>query len=884
MNISLQNNLLAMNSSRMYKITTGKRAKSTEKLSSGYRINRAADDAAGLAISEKMRRQIKGLDQASRNIQDGISFAQVADGCLNEVQDILQRINQLAIQSANGTQSDQDRAYLDEEVQALKKETNRIFKKSEFNEMRIWHVPYAPEPELLLDKEPDIQVYNSGVESNGLPVWGGVEINHVRHTWDELQIGISDETGFFGESDDFEFNDYTGERVKIKTQAGDAPPFIKRNYNWEAKEEGIFVNNVLAATWDEVKNEDSGEAITFPVASGEYSFEFRNFKISFDVPDYDDQCSKEDLIDNISGTASHTSYTWDLSVTALADSETAVIATGKAQQVTNANQYIIDNEYKIKATQEGLSLVDTNITPPKNDPVKDEGSIEHTLYHWLEPKDEIKEDHNEFLSGADESFPITDFGLSDMDKEGVNSDEITFDDKVTYTFIDKNQPRLPIEFTFSMKDETSLDAVMAAFDGATITDRITAPGTADTRISSSSDKSPVVTLKSDYLSGNFELQREYERDFDDRNAPLSGYVDRKLKAVSEYGPVDGQAKNVKELSSWTREEETVYIKGEDNKYYKLSKKESGNEVGYDLAKTYTRSFTYEYSGEFKGYDIDKITDSGSATKTENYHMIDIETQTVYDYVLDGSGNKVIYNELPEGASVVTDLSFDKIGEIIYDKSNKTTEDRGTSYTYEEKSIDILTEKGKALTIEFSNGYEDVGDAKADVNWKATGFAYRDCNVNMKTADPDRNVSRGVNLTGVKLLPPERTLYIQSGVEAGQGITMKWDALNNAVIGIAGTTVRSQSEAGAAIDQVKEALKIVSKQRSDFGAYQNRFEHAININKNVSENTSYAESQIRDTDMAEEMVQYSNQGILEQAGVSMIAQANQSRQGILSLLG
>ena len=99
----VQHNLTAMNSNRMLGVTTKSQAKSTEKLSSGYKINRAADDAAGLAISEKMRRQIRGLTQASANAQDGISCVQTAEGALNEVHDMLQRMNELAVKAANGS-------------------------------------------------------------------------------------------------------------------------------------------------------------------------------------------------------------------------------------------------------------------------------------------------------------------------------------------------------------------------------------------------------------------------------------------------------------------------------------------------------------------------------------------------------------------------------------------------------------------------------------------------------------------------------------------------------------------------------------------------------------------------------------------------------------
>jgi flagellin len=133
----VQHNLTAMNSNRMLGLTTSAQAKSTEKLSSGYRVNRAADDAAGLAISEKMRRQIKGLTQASRNAQDGISCVQTAEGALGEVHDMLQRMNVLANQASNDTMTSTDRAYLDSEVQALRSEIDRVASTTTFNEQNL---------------------------------------------------------------------------------------------------------------------------------------------------------------------------------------------------------------------------------------------------------------------------------------------------------------------------------------------------------------------------------------------------------------------------------------------------------------------------------------------------------------------------------------------------------------------------------------------------------------------------------------------------------------------------------------------------------------------------------------------------------------------------
>ena len=130
----VQHNLMAMNANRMLGITTKTVSGSTEKLSSGYQINRAADDAAGLAISEKMRKQVRGLTQSASNAEDGISCVQTAEGALAEVQDMLQRMNELCVQAANGTNSTSDRQYIQDELDQLVSEIDRIAETTKFNE------------------------------------------------------------------------------------------------------------------------------------------------------------------------------------------------------------------------------------------------------------------------------------------------------------------------------------------------------------------------------------------------------------------------------------------------------------------------------------------------------------------------------------------------------------------------------------------------------------------------------------------------------------------------------------------------------------------------------------------------------------------------------
>ena len=174
----VQHNMQAANANRMLNVTTGQQAKSTEKLSSGYRINRAADDAAGLTISEKMRKQIKGLDRASTNAEDGVSAVQTAEGALTEVHSMLQRMNELATQSANGTNSNTDRKAIQDEIDQLTTEIDRVSETTKFNETYLLKGDGA-------EKAHNVNAHDAGLDGVTLTDKG----NTVEVTLKELNAG-----------------------------------------------------------------------------------------------------------------------------------------------------------------------------------------------------------------------------------------------------------------------------------------------------------------------------------------------------------------------------------------------------------------------------------------------------------------------------------------------------------------------------------------------------------------------------------------------------------------------------------------------------------------------------------------------------------------------
>ncbi len=205
----VQHNITAMNANRQLGITTDVQAKSSEKLSSGYKINRAADDAAGLAISEKMRRQVRGLTQASANAQDGISCVQTAEGALNEVHDMLQRMNELAVKAANDTLTSSDRSYIQQEIVQLSDEITRTAESTEFNNQHLLDGSFTGK-ELQVGSETasqnQIQICIVKLSATSIGVWAvttatsttavsaenteGGQINVMSHSNAKASIGL----------------------------------------------------------------------------------------------------------------------------------------------------------------------------------------------------------------------------------------------------------------------------------------------------------------------------------------------------------------------------------------------------------------------------------------------------------------------------------------------------------------------------------------------------------------------------------------------------------------------------------------------------------------------------------------------------------------------
>ncbi len=982
----IQHNLQAMFTNRELGIVTGNKAKSQEKLSSGYRVNRAADDAAGLTISEGMRRQIRGLTQASKNCQDAVSLSQVADGYLNEVHDMLHRVNELSVKASNGTLTNDDRRNINEEVTALKDEMRRIFTEANFNGIPLFHVPYTPE---ITGYPNDMGTF--GLISGTTHDVEGLTFNNVRYNIEELQDkGLKiDDSGCATEDFSVSFELWDGETVDLSMKTGQQLKEVTRNYKWKADETGIYINNKLAAEWSEVRN-TAGAGITDPtsIKPGRYSFSHHGMNITFDITE---KSNIEDVMAGINGDAATKPVTWDVSVGSYNSRQSADIVDSTSSQqitVTNSNKDVIDWNYSIVADENGLAIKSTNRLDPSDFSVTD-------YVAWSTFKDSNFENITDENGNAVETnggYPITNWGES---VDGNGKDEITFDGNATYHFTSPDAD-VPIEFDFTLSEAAVLSDVRGALDGVDITAwNVNAPGRLSASATTSVGRIYVGTTRT--LANSFNLQRLYGRDFDNSSATLTADITVERTTIAGQPSADdrpnatggytGNTHSVvrslqsRELDSRTDPRATEYpiwIGIMPETYTDYSLDEFGNRIQetdefgnpktdengdlvyqtqeytrwhyfeqyehhvtekytntYDALDTWTQQVQYTFDGSLEGHDMRdqsriqtetyERTFEQTRTETvqywrhefneedypalhdlaklvlENKPEIFEDTSHAYnetftipigggqpdariavlrytyydpDRILDKDGqiyspNSLLWGNYSTTESTISDATMTEIGTAYFSDITFRDESSNTPFTF-----DFQTDLNKARTLAASTGEQSAGTIK----FTAAGNATRQFRPNEHGLQVQED-----QFSMIQLNPPKKSLDIQAGANKGDHVTMKWNPLNLTLLGISNANTLTLESARNSIAMVNHGVDVISETRSTFGAYQNRFESTIRNLDNVVENTQAAESVIRDTDMAAEMVKYAKENILQQVGQAMLAQINRSREGVLSLL-
>lgn len=649
----IKHNITAQNANRNLNMVTGSQQKNTEKLSSGYKINRAADDAAGLAISEKMRRQVRGLTQASLNVQDGISFVQSAEGALTEIHGILQRGNELAVKAANDTHTADDRADIYAEIEQLNHEIDRVARDTQFNEMNIFDASHA----------------SYGARQSG------------RMSDDYSDIIFLDE-------------DY----------------------------------------------------------------------ISYDIQSFAD----------------------------------AIAAAGKAGKVFT------------QAELEKFALEIKNNYMPKL-----LGRIESALPNSATPT----------VAGLQISLKM--YYEDDATLAYVSSNGVSFQLGVNMKYLpkDSNGIRMTDDLATTIAHEMT-HAVM--FDG--VTNGMLGTHGADSFPSWFVEGTAQAVggainycgaLRSAIAQGDAAIQNWLSKltdTSDPYNAYAQGYIaSMYLGHVAGGGGAVTAGTIAKGLDSILKDIEDGYSLGQA-----ISRKTNGK-YG-DLA-----DFEDSFAKDAVGFAKDLVTAIGSGTGS----------------IASPQGLSGTKASLLNGTNTSNYFELNVDQSAHYNNSGVL----GGKNTY--------TGGGATTT----GGLDRNGNPNADAEqkWGSSSDARRG------------TVQRAGSLS------------VQAGAEAGQHISFSTFMLSADDLGIAGVRVDSNENAGKAIDKYKTAIMCVSTMRSEFGAVQNRLEHTRANLDNIVENTQAAESQIRDTDIADEMLEYSVNNILAQAGTSMLTQANQSNQSILELL-
>lgn len=840
----INNNLMAMNTHRQLGINNGASAKSIEKLSSGSRINRAGDDAAGLAISEKMRGQIRGLDQASRNSQDAISLVQTAEGALNETQDILQRMRELAVQSANDTNETDDRDAIQSEMDQLTSEINRISETTEFNN------------KTLLDG-------SLSAAGAGIGITNDV-FNAGTNGVDAITI-----------SDDASIAEAANYGVTITSETS-------------AKAVGTALSSVDTATVAEGSDVD--------LAGGAYRVEI----VQADV--------KQMTAAGADDSAGSILVNGDSSLTLEADSSLTdgahTLNVAKAQIASSVgNGLAVD--LVATAADSGTYTVETSRVV---DDAKVTGTLKtNAVVTGIEVADDATlaqiDTLNELATDATITMAVLDNGAARnatatftfADGDGGTS-------VVSFSSDDVSSGATTIEIA-GLKLTVDVDEVFAgvdlgtdAVDAATYTTNVLTldTGVALDQLSVTDSNSGLVATGTAVAgTGN---DADVAIDFDGGGAEIT----------FDHSGVDFVSGNT--LSAVVQSEYTISLEldagsvqvGSDLVVTEL---EIGNDPGvlnnisfggsganFDLSSAALSAAGASTDVTF----VVEVADGYSA----QLQKADGSTAGLNGgkFTLTDDGATVVNHDIGDG--VTLDYAFDNVaGEGTLDATTPGYVYFGVDDSVEEFTLTVDGEEqviGAGDTAVFDNGVSIETNAALTAGGPAMDFdvegSTEDLSVKMQIgANTGQKIAIGIDDMGssaLKVSSTDKTATETVTIDS-EVYTAKYNQTES--VDADGSTsefsldISNHDNATAAVNVINEALSSVSDQRAKLGAVQNRLEHTIKNLDTSAENLQASESRIRDVDMAKEMMEFTKNNILSQAAQSMLAQANQAPQGVLQLL-
>lgn len=1009
----IANNMAASNTNRQLGITNNSKNKWLERLSSGYRINRAADDAAGLAISEKMRAQIRGLNRGAQNVEEGINFCNVADAALTEVHDMLDRIKELSVQAANDTNVTADRIAINEEINLIKKEINRVSRETEYNTYKIFNKSLTED---FSDGISVIQIFDA---NNGDPMdpasYGGIIFNgSTRVPWTDIDpnmIQTDPVTGKIQFTPGTYTYDVGGYELLIECREESKPPQITVTFPVHADTNGLFVAGTCIA-WSEIVNEDGEPLLEHIGEDGFYCFPFGDGEGGFYVEDSD---TLDDIINGIN-----------------------------ASNVDFARKYI--NEYDVYYKAQAVDMIDNGSKMHVNNSIRNviinKGSLDAKLSANATGVSVIDAAGN-MVAGSTKTW--ADMGITNWNSGSDISDQKIYQYKFQNGVYD-------IQFNYTLLDETSLESVIDGINqavlresGTTVKNKTEIVFTADGGLTNGT----ITKLANDLslyeeavLGRDFDVQTDIiaeekmvydpakdrftltyinvngdpELEYVSRNLTSADFFAEKGTTYQDYliaKSIQSQFSNARTPAPDSLEallgSDKVNTDGymsdvitinttdiyETDSMGNVVTDSNGNPVvlkpamkitnptnsGYKLqdGKTYPGTIT-DFSGLGTEYQLSDLLGLGfnSTCKTCNNHYSvmftyggakNIDTNGYgYTKIRDGQNNYTLKIDLntfmnkgitdgTQFASALVDImsssGFDfhftqyvADGAKLYVCDDRAQNSPTMAATFDTNPYEVenftftmtLDEKDSSRSIDlkyvynlkdFFKPYAEPVKDNQNGNLVKDGTGYKSYNPNdpnmvgldryrfelmdtvsdwntyydqimEKVAAQSKIQLQAEDYATIKYLADERAnsatvskfnflvednrnFWIQAGANSGQGVAMTWESFSTYKLGMAFANVLDQESAEKFNEIADDAIESISEIRTTFGVYTNRLGHMYAMDTNTSENLQSAESKIRDMDLAEAMAAFARANILEQAGQSMLAQANRITEGVVRLL-
>ena len=982
MSMVIQHNIPALQTYNIVNNTSNALQKSIAKLSSGLRINSAADDAAGLAISEKMRSQVRGLDRAVSNTQDGISLIQTAEGALSETHSILQRMRELAVQGANDTLTQQDRSYIQEEIDQLKEEITRIGNTTQFNKKKLLNGDSAGlwsssdmETKAIINgglREVDQFGQKKSIEGNykirvkadpGQAEVQKSDIMTIKHANVLTNKSINAPDGIKDvKVDNMAPGDYSIALTKTITAPDSATvtgaygvggtQYIKR----EARDTGKVADAdviVAAATGTAAADNYNEVALSFKIGSTDLGkVTIRNGTAAA----LGTNLTATNLQGELNKAATGQTLTAGLTITGLE----AVM--GKARQMgiemdfssggagtasgtrTDANGILLK-----KFGDMDIGDLSVTVSSVKGTTSGADGKDLYTLHDYATTTN--------IMGKGDGKNDVEPSGVFDIQVKNTNVQngsvlfEVTGRDdlnatltlRATATLLDKNgKNSTATQDNIVLKQgatEVSLNGIFAGDSDVTKSPNVTIKLNDGmyTGMAKGGKFVANITAGADIATSgtNFEIRGDIDKKWENTwdNGVFRGNNAKYYLDGDQIANTEINFKNyILNEKTGSVSEGTITLTTDDTFRVTNDGDTAGAETGKLVAARTNAdslaSFTNNYigktaNGDVKLRDLDKfwnsegvmmlddakkLTLSQGDGKTADIMLyandsLDEVAKKINDAIATGlgqsqyvddatnfatfvsAGKKELTSEAVPGTFIIRSVVPGEQGEItfsgdqgIIDALSLNTIQDSKETTY---SVDVLDQhSGKVIAQGVKttgNVLHGVINENVDVEFGALSGVTANWNSSLK------KYTYTAKQTETTLHLADNTTVLQIGANEGEDLGMDIGDMRSHALGIDGVNVMSHDRAGRAITLIDNAIDKVSTQRAKLGAYQNRLEYTASNLTTASENLTSAESRIRDADMAKEMMNFTKLNIMLQAGNSMLAQANQQPQNVLSLI-